>query len=70
MAQLRRVLIEPELDALQAHNDARSAVVSLCDWMAEQSEDSGSVLSDDEIRALLMQRSRVGFVARFLGVDD
>ena len=34
--QLRRVLIEPELDAMDAHADARSAVISTCDWLKKQ----------------------------------
>ena len=71
--QLRRVLIAPELDALHAHADARSAVLSVCDWIAKQTgdapDDSAARFSDDEITAMISQ-SRRGFVARLLGVGD
>ena len=73
IVQLRRVLIEPELDALDARADARSAVLSLCDWFAKQAGTSPDVsvptFSDDEITAMI-QNSRRGFVARLLDVTD
>ena len=72
VSQLRRVLIEPELEALQAHPDARSAVLSVCDWIAKQTGDtsgSGTTFSDEEITAMI-SRSRRGFVARLLGVGE
>ena len=71
--QLRRVVIEPELDALQAHADARSAVLSVCDWIAEQTGETqgppAETFSDDEVIAMV-SRSRRGSIARFLGVAD
>ena len=72
VTQLRRVLIEPELDALQAHPDARSAVLSVCDWIAKQTDDApdgSSTFSDEEITAMIPQ-SRRGVVARLLGVAE
>ncbi len=73
IVQLRRVLIEPELDALQTHPDARSAVLSLCDWIAEQTRDapdrSAETFSDEEITTMISQ-SRRGFFARLLGVTE
>ena len=73
IAQLRRVVIEPELDALQAHADARSAVLSVCDWIAEQTgeppERPAQTFSDDEVIAMV-SRSRRGPIARFLRVAD
>ena len=73
IAQLRRVLIEPELDALQTHPDARSAVLSVCDWIAQQTDDapdgSAATFSDEEIAAMISQ-SRRGLVARLLRVAD
>ena len=67
--QLRRVLIEPELDAMDAHADARSAVISTCDWLKKQgcSGTQPATFSDDQIRAMI-HRSRRGILARFLGV--
>ena len=73
VAQLRRVLIEPELDTLQAHPDARSAVLSACDWLAKQTSDvsdhSPDTFSDEEVAALV-SRSRRGLVARLLRVAE
>ena len=65
--------IEPELDALQAHADARSAVLSVCDWIAEQTGEAlgrpAETFSDDEVIAMV-SRSRRGSIARLLGVAD
>ena len=73
IVQLRRVLIEPEIDALYAHSDARSAVISLCDWTVKQVGDApdrpAATFSDDEITAMVTQ-SRHGLVARLLGITD
>ena len=72
IAQLRRVVIEPELEALQAHADARSAALSVCDWIAEQTGEAdrpAETFSDDEIIAMI-SRSRRGSIARLLGVAD
>ena len=71
VAQLRRVLIEPELDALQAHTAARSAVLSVCEWITKQTGDapdrSPATFSDEEVTALI-SRSRRGLVARLLRI--
>ena len=73
IAQLRRLVIEPELDVLQAHADARSAVLSVCDWIAEQTGEAldrpAEAFSDDEVIAMV-SRSRRGSIARLLGVAD
>ncbi|MYD72468.1 MAG: hypothetical protein F4W89_17240 [Acidobacteria bacterium] len=71
IAQLRRTVIEPELESLRAHADARSAVISVCDWIAKQTASDGlaETYSDDEIIALASQ-SRRGAIARLLGVAD
>ena len=71
IAQLRRTVIEPELESLGAHADARSAVICVCDWSAEQTASPGlaETYSDDEIIALVSQ-SRGGAIARLLGVAD
>ena len=73
IVQLRRVVIEAELDTLQAHPDARSAVLSVCDWIAKRSGDvpdrSTATFSDEEITAMISQ-SRRGLVARLLGVTE
>ena len=73
VAQLRRLVIEPELDALQAHADGRSAVLSVCDWIAEQTGEAlgrpAETFSDDEVIAMV-SRSRRGAIARLLGVAD
>lgn len=69
--QLRRTVIEPELLAIKADKNARSAVISVCDWMIKQGTDQTAVtvFSDDEISEILT-RSRQGWVARFLEVED
>ena len=68
--QLRRTVIEPELLALQAHKDACSAVLSVCDWMVKQvkGQPTTAMFSDDEI-AEILSKSRRGWVARFLRVE-
>lgn len=70
VAQLRRTVIEPELLAIEAHKDARSAVLSVCDWMVKQGmeQEEEAVFSDEEI-AEILSKSRQGWVARFLEVD-
>ena len=49
------------------------AVLSVCDWIAEQTGDVGDppaeTFSDDEIIAM-SSRSRRGPIARLLGVTD
>ena len=69
--QLRRTVIEPELLAVQAHKDACSAVLSVCDWMVKQAkgQSTKAVFSDDEI-AEILSKSRRGWVARFLEVEQ
>ena len=69
--QLRRTVIEPELLALRAHKDACSAVLSVCDWMIKGGTDQATetVFSDAEI-AEILSKSREGWVARFLEVDE
>ena len=69
--QLRRMVIEPELLAIQAHKDACSAVLSVCEWMAKQTSDDATTptFSDQEIAAI-GSVCRRGLVARFLKVSE